>query len=126
MLNQKIIVMKTIEKDIAEKEVINPAIERIDAIKKLIFGENMEEYDHKFHDVFKKLEEYHIEFEERLMSLNEKMEHEISALNKHFEKELSKAKKELENQALQLDDNKADRRELGKMLASVSDKLINK
>lgn len=118
--------MKANNENIAEKEIINPAIERIDAIKKLIFGENMEEYDHKFHDVFKKLEEYHIEFEERLMALNNKVEHEIAALNKHFEKELSKAKRELENQAALLDDNKADRRELGKMLASVSDKLINK
>lgn len=98
--------------------------ERIDAIKKLIFGENMLEYDHKFKDLFEKLEDYHKEFEARLISVNQKLVEDMHDMKRKFENRVELLQLEINNHLAKIEDDKTDRREFGKMLQSIADNLM--
>ena len=107
------------------EESQNPTenVKKIDAIKKLIFGENMEEYDHKFHDLFDKLDELHEEFESKIGAVTRKLTADTNKLAQKSEDRFELLQKELESQVQKLNDSKTDRRALGKMLSVISEKL---
>lgn len=98
--------------------------QRLDAIKSLLFGENMEEYDHKFHDLFDKLEQYHTEFEERMKKLHRQHQKELTEMTTKFESEMRSLEKEIRANLNKLDDNKSDRRALSDMLKNVAEQLV--
>ena len=114
--------------DIEENKTTNKSDElnskKIDAIKELIFGENMEEYDHKFHDLFDKIEAFHDEFEERMLKTNSKIVSDVKHLAKKTDNHIESLKNELAKQIAKLDDEKSDKRTLGKMLGEISKKLL--
>lgn len=114
--------LKEIQEQNGENVTIADA-QRIDAIKSLLFGENMEEYDHKFDDLFDKLEHYHNEFEERVKKLHRKHQDEMKAMTTQFEERINLMEKEIAAKFSKMDDNKSDRRELGKMLRNISEQL---
>lgn len=109
--------------EVKEDVLTVAAAERIDAIKKLIFGENMEEYDHKFHDLFEKLEEYHTELENRIEKMNNKLSEEIKNLGKRIESRISQLDNENKSDFSTMNYNKTDRRELAEMLIELAEKL---
>lgn len=98
--------------------------ERIDAIKELIFGENMVEYDHKFHALFEKLEAYHKESEAQLMNVNEKLIIEMNEMRRKFEERVLHLQNEINAHLNKIEDDKTDRREFGKMLQVIADNLM--
>lgn len=99
------------------------AAERINAIKTLIFGENMEEYDHKFHDLFDKLEEFHDELEEKINLLQKKVNADFTAMKKKFEADLNEMQKNHDAEVQRLNDLKTNRHDLSDMLKDVANKL---
>lgn len=99
------------------------AAERINAIKTLIFGENMEEYDHKFHDLFDKLEEFHDELEEKINKTHKKMSADLSALKNKFDADLAELRKNHDEELRKLNDAKTNRHDLSDMLKDVASKL---
>lgn len=113
----------TPEKAASENSGIESA-ERIDAIKKLIFGENMIEYDHKFQALFDRLEEYHKEFEMRLLGMNQKHLDEMKDMKKKFENRVESLQNEINAHLNKIEDDKTDRREFGKMLQSIAENLM--
>lgn len=99
------------------------AAERINAIKSLIFGENMEEYDHKFHDLFDKLEEFHNELDDKINKLHKKINSEFTALKAKFDADLSELRKNHDEELRKLNDAKTNRHDLSDMLKDVASKL---
>lgn len=103
---------------------LNAEVQRIDAIKSLLFGENMEEYDHKFDDLFFKLDEFHKEFEERMKKLHREHQKELTEMTTKFEADMRALEREIRANLNKLDDNKSDRRALSEMLKNVADQLV--
>lgn len=98
--------------------------ERIDAIKKLIFGENMVEYDHKFHALFEKLEAYHKQSEAHLISINEKLIMDMNEMKKKFEERVQHLQNEINAHLNKIENDKTDRREFGKMFQVIAENLM--
>lgn len=105
------------------EENINTSLERIDAIKTLIFGENMEEYEKKFHELFAKIEEFHAEFEDRMLKTKKKMIQDVNLLTKKIDNRAAEMEMDFAKKMAKLDDDKSDRRSLSKMLKEIAAKL---
>lgn len=98
--------------------------ERIDAIKQLIFGENMIEYDHKFEAVFKKLEEYHRDSETRLMQVNQQLINDLHEMKRNFEVQVQVLHQEINAHLAKIEDDKTDRHDFGRMLQTMAENLM--
>lgn len=98
--------------------------ERIDAIKKLIFGEDMIEYDHRFEAVFKKLEEYHRDSEAKLLHVNQQLVNDIQEMKRKFEIQVQVLHQEINAHLAKIEDDKTDRHEFGKMLQTMAENLM--
>ncbi|WP_299013748.1 hypothetical protein [uncultured Polaribacter sp.] len=96
---------------------------RIAAVRDLIFGENIQQYNSEFEDVFnrikalkdsneKKLSDSVTDLENKLADLESLMEHKIADLNEDLDKKIA-----------DLEDEKADRKKLGKALAKIAQML---
>jgi vacuolar-type H+-ATPase subunit I/STV1 len=93
---------------------------RIAAVRDLIFGENIQQYNTEFSDVYDKLKllenqtksnlaESVIQLENKLADLESLMDHKFQDLSEDLDKRLA-----------DLDDEKADRRKLGKALEKIA------
>lgn len=96
---------------------------KIDAIKQLIFGENMTEYDQRFDETLKSLEDAKAEIEEKRKEMDAKIQDTLNSMNKEFEKKMTTMETLFLNHIERLDDKKTDRKALGKMLQNISEKL---
>lgn len=96
---------------------------RIAAVRDLIFGENIQQYDSEFADVYDKikaleeaqkrgLSEAVVNIENKLADLESLVDHKFQDLNDDLDKKLA-----------DLDDEKADRRKLGKALEKIAQML---
>ena len=95
-------------------------VDRIAAVRELIFGENMVQYSTEFADVYDKikslkdqtnkdLSESVTNLENKLADLESLMEHKIQDLNDDFEKRVA-----------DLDEERIDRRKIGKALEKIA------
>ncbi len=98
-------------------------VQRIDAIKELIFGENMQEYDAEFKDVKDLIAKTKQELTDQLEKAREGLINDIEQLRANMNEQLDELRKDTDNRIYDLQDAKADRRDLGKMLHEVADKL---
>lgn len=96
---------------------------KLDAIKQIIFGENMVEYDQKFTDVLNQLNEAKQQLESQIKDTEAEINKVIAAFKKDFENRSSKIESTLEKEITRLDDKKTDRKALGKMLQNIGEKL---
>lgn len=96
---------------------------RIAAVRDLIFGENIQQYNNEFEDVFnrikalenntqKKISDSVTDLENKLADLESLMEHKIADLNDDLDKKIA-----------DLEDEKIDRRKLGKALEKIAQML---
>ena len=105
------------------KATVNVNDPKIDAIKQLIFGENMTEYDQRFEETLNSLEHAKVEIEEKRKEMDDKIHETLDLMNKEFEKKMKDMEVVFQNHLDKLEDKKADRKALGKMLQNISEKL---
>ena len=105
------------------KVVQNANDPKIDAIKQLIFGENMTEYDQRFEEALNSLEDAKVEIEAKRKEMDEKIHTTLDSMNEEFEKKMKAMEAVFQNHLDKLEDKKADRKALGKMLQNISEKL---
>jgi len=98
-------------------------VQRIDAIKELIFGENMQEYDAEFKDVKDLIAKTKQDLIDQLEQAREGLIDDIEKLRTNMNEQLDELRKDTDNRIYDLQDAKTDRRELAKMLHDVADKL---
>ena len=89
------------------------------AIKQLIFGENMVEYDQRFNDTMEYLEKVKKELQDAIAAV----ESQLDQTAKNLRKEAEDQNNALMNEIAKLEDKKADRKALGKMLQNIGEKL---
>ena len=107
---------------------------KMDAIKQLIFGENMVEYDHKFNSLMNKLEKTQQLLEDKIAevdstlnatvsNLENALNSTIDDLNSEFESKSAKMEDRFNIAFDRMEDKKTDRKALGKMLQTIGEKL---
>ncbi len=97
---------------------------KIDAIKQLIFGDNMVEYDQEFDDIKNLIAKTKAEIENKIEEQNKSLSNDLKSLQATLEKSIASLDKSTTKEMARLDDAKANRKALGKMLQNIGDKLV--
>lgn len=107
---------------------------KMDAIKQLIFGENMVEYDQRFNAMMEQMQKSQQLLESKIQEVDATLNSTISTLestindaiydlNGEFESKTAKMEDSFNVAFDKLDNKKTDRRTLGKMLQTIGEKL---
>lgn len=97
-----------------------PVDSRIAAVRDLIFGENMQQYDQDFTEVSSQIAELRKDTDKNLANLASNLQNKIDALQKSTEASLEKMATDIDKKLERLDDAKADRKKLGKALEKIA------
>jgi len=93
---------------------------KIDAIKNLLFGDNIQEYEAAFERINQRLEEQRNFYDAQLTSLKEENQKATEALQKHFTEQMNNLQKVVTEQ---LTAAKTDRTMLGDLLIELGKQL---
>jgi len=93
---------------------------RIEAVRDLIFGENIKQYDSDFEDVYAKIDSLKNDTNKNLNNAIENLENKLSDLETLLENKIQDLTDDVEKRIADLDDEKADRRKLGKALEKIA------
>jgi vacuolar-type H+-ATPase subunit I/STV1 len=96
---------------------------RIAAVRDLIFGENIQQYDSEFADVYDKIKALQDETRTSLAESVTSIENKLSDLESLVDHKFQDLNDDLDKKLADLDDEKADRRKLGKALEKIAQML---
>ncbi len=106
-----------------DNPVLGPNTQKLAAIKELIFGENMADYEMRFKEMVQRQNEIRENLEEQIKALNEQLTQALNANVKELNNRCDTMDKNTKSDFEKMNDKKADRRVLGKMLQSMGEKL---
>ena len=95
-------------------------IDRIEAVKNLIFGENIKQYNNEFADVYDKIKDLKSNTEKNLEHSVASLESKLADLESLMENKFQDLNNDLDKRLEELDDAKSDRRKLGKALEKIA------
>ena len=99
----------------------NEAVDsRLAAVRDLILGENIQQYEINFDEVYEKIASLSTDSDKNLNAAVAKLENKIDALQKANEVSIEKLTTEINKKIDNLDDTKADRKKLGKALEKIA------
>lgn len=93
---------------------------RIAAVRDLIFGENIQQYNSEFEDVFNKIKALQNETQKNLGDSVTNLENKLADLESLMDHKFQDLNEDLEKKLADLDDEKADRKKLGKALEKIA------
>ena len=96
---------------------------KIEAIKNLIFGENIEQYDSEFNTLKKDLEKKKKILEDYIDEVRNELMQSIDSLSTDVNIRITDLEDALNAKAETLTEHKVDRKELGKLLISLGEKI---
>ncbi|MDN5204477.1 hypothetical protein QQ008_23995 [Fulvivirgaceae bacterium BMA10] len=102
------------------QESIDP---RIDAIKEIIFGENIKEYEAEFKKLRQYVDEQRDILENAVDSLRSDAERLLEELRNDFDETIASLKDDMHKEITTLNKDKADRKRLGDLLEDIGRKL---
>lgn len=97
--------------------------QKIDAIKQLIFGDNIADYNQRFEELNLVIEDVRSELDNRISDLESQVTNTIAILRQDYEKDVTKLENKLDKEVSMLNNNKVDRKSLGKMFENIAEKL---
>ncbi|RCS26797.1 hypothetical protein DUT90_06625 [Polaribacter sp. WD7] len=95
-------------------------IDRIAAVRELIFGENMKEYNSEFADVYSKIQSLKDATDKNLHEAVTNLENKLADLESLMDHKFQDLNDDLDKRLADLDDEKTDRRKLGKALEKIA------
>ena len=95
-------------------------VDRIAAVRELIFGENMKEYSSEFADVYNKIKSLKESTDKNLNEAVTNLENKLSDLESLMDHKFQDLNDDLDKRLADLDDEKADRKKLGKALEKIA------
>ncbi|AUC83727.1 fructose 1,6-bisphosphatase [Lacinutrix sp. Bg11-31] len=98
---------------------------KIDAIKQLIFGENIQEYNHEFEAVKQDILKKKKELENLLDDVKSELLQNIDNLSTDINIRITELENTLEDKAETLDEKKLDRKLFGDLLIKLGEKISN-
>ncbi len=96
---------------------------KIEAIKNLIFGENIVQYDSEFETLKKEIDRQKEALQLYIDEARNELMQSIDSLSTDVNIRITDLEQNLEAKAEALDDDKMDRRKLGKLLISLGEKI---
>lgn len=96
---------------------------KIDAIKELIFGEDIQSYNQQFSELKDIIENRRQELESYMDGIKQELVTNLDNLNTDMNIRITELEKALENRLDKIDGAKVDRKALGKSLESLGKKL---
>lgn len=96
---------------------------KIEAIKNLIFGENIEQYDSEFNTLKKEIQEKKEALESYIDEVRHELMQSIDSLSTDVNIRITDLEDSLQAKTEALSEEKVDRRELGKLLISLGEKI---
>lgn len=107
--------------EINNEAIVNQQVDsRIAAVRDLIFGENIQQYNSEFADVYNKIKALQEETQKNLSDSVAYLENKLSDLESLMEHKFQDLNDDLDKRLADLDDEKADRRKLGKALEKIA------
>ncbi|MBX2843440.1 MAG: hypothetical protein KTR26_16835 [Flammeovirgaceae bacterium] len=97
--------------------------QKIDAIKQLIFGENIQEYDEEFKQIRKYINDAKSELENKLEQTSKELKNMIESLRENHDKKIEDLRGQMLNEVKNLDHKKLDRNLLGDLLQEIGGKI---
>jgi len=97
-----------------------PVDSRIAAVRDLIFGENMQQYDQDFSEVSSQIAKLKKDTDKNLSDLASNLQSKLDALQKSTNVSLEKLSTDIDKKLERLDEAKADRKKLGKALEKIA------
>lgn len=104
----------------SEESNSNQVDSRIAAVRDLIFGENIQQYNTEFSDLYKKIENLQEETRKSLSDSVINLENKLADLESLMEHKIQDLTEDLDKKITDLDDEKTDRRKLGKALEKIA------
>lgn len=105
------------EKKVTSEQQID---NRIAAVRDLIFGENIQQYNSEFADVYEKIKALENEAKTSLAESVTHLENKLADLESLIDHKFQDLNEDLDKRLADLDDEKADRRKLGKALEKIA------
>lgn len=99
---------------------------KIEVIKNLIFGDNIEEYNSEFVSLKKEIDSKRKELKSYIDETRQELMANIDNLSTDVNIRITDLENALEDKADQLDDKKVDRKLLGDLLISLGEKIASK
>ncbi len=96
---------------------------KIEAIKEIIFGENIKEYEDEFKKITELIKDHKEELEKKLEAFREEATTLINDSNKDFSVRLEEISKNTEQRLKELDNAKVSRQSLGKLFQHMADNI---
>ncbi|UZR95444.1 hypothetical protein [Chondrinema litorale] len=96
---------------------------KIDAIKQLIFGENIKEYDGEFKKIRETINHVKQEMNEKLENTASELRRLIDTVNAEQNSKLDKLRSDMDAEVAQLKQQKLDRQLLGDLLQEIGNKI---
>lgn len=96
---------------------------RLAAVRDLIFGENIQQYNAEFADVFDKIKVLEDKTNKNLSESVTNLENKLADLESLMDHKFQDLIDDLDKRMADLDDEKADRRKLGKALEKIAQML---
>ncbi|MEN8704070.1 MAG: hypothetical protein ABF311_06785 [Polaribacter sp.] len=93
---------------------------RIAAVRDLIFGENIQQYNTEFEDVYERIKTLEVTSKQNLTNTVIALESKLSDLENLMDHKFQELNSDLDRKITELDDEKTDRRKLGKALEKIA------
>jgi hypothetical protein len=114
---------KDTTKDLTVDQTQDKTANKIDAIKQLIFGENMQEYDSEFDAVKKDILNKKQELENLIEDVKSELLQSIDNLSTDVNIRITELEDSINNKLEVMDDKKLDRKLLGDLLVNLGEKI---
>jgi hypothetical protein len=101
----------------------SPIDNRIAAVRDLIFGENIQQYNSEFQDVYNKINDLKSSTNATVSEAVSNLEGQVADLERLVDNKLQDMTAEVEKRLAELDEEKADRRKLGMALEKIAQML---
>lgn len=96
---------------------------RIAAVRDLIFGENIQQYEVNFDEVYEKIAKLQKDTENKLAELAKEVDKKVASTQKNSDDSVDKLRDEYAKKLAKLEDAMADRKKLGKALEKIAQML---
>lgn len=111
------------ENKAVQEQVTNDSSSKIEAIKNLIFGENIAAYNTEFDSVKKDISSKKKELEDFIEDTRKELHQAIDNLSTDINIRITELEDNLADKVSMLDDKKVDRKTLGDLLIAMGEKI---
>lgn len=110
-------------KDSKKTESAGDQSSKLDAIKDIIFGQQIQEYEKEFEEIRQTIEANSEASDASRTAMQEQLTKQLETIQEQLSRQIEASQEKLLKEIAKLSDQKTDRKALGKMLENIGNKL---